>query len=390
MHGKTIGFVGAGNGVGTTHAALSTADWLVGQRRSVIAAEVQPWLGAFARQLRLTPRSTLSDVLGSPARLESDLERHLTTTPTGLRVLPGPRQAMPPRLFCPEILDRLLHALSDRAEYVVVDLPAGMPESFSQLVRHLDHVALVVQPHGACVQATRQLVERLRRWGLGPTRLSAVAVHKERGDSASLETVRDLCSGLGITMSGEVPRDADTSAAFAAVARELAAEVDHLRPRVALVTHADDVARRLHGLMDDADPVRFDVTRVKELDDLTAELLEGAYDAVLLVQDEPAAPMEQLVRRTLALAERTAVLVIATTDRFGLGGAGLGVGAQDELHLDHTDAYWLSHAIRNAIERRRLQAELEREVRDLVACETDLRRLVVQLLRESHHDPRMV
>lgn len=390
MHGKSIGFVGAGSGVGTTQAALSTAGWLVEQHRSVIAAEIQPWLGAFARQLKITPRSTLSDVLGAPARIESDLDRHLTVMPLGLRVLPGPRQVMPPRLFGQEVLDRLLHALADRAEYVVLDLPAGMPETYSRLMRHLDHVVLVVQPHGSCVQATRLLVERLRGWGLGPTRLSAVAVQKEHGDPASLQTVRDLCVGLGIALSGEVPRNADTAAAFCAVAREVTAEVDHLRPRVALITRDDDVARRLRGLMDDADPVRFDVTRAKQLDDLSADLIAGAYDAVLVVRDDKTTPVEQLVGRTLALAERTAVLVILTGEANDRDATGLGCGAQDQLHLDRTDAYWLSHAIRTAIERRHVQAELEREVRDLVACEMDLRRMVVQLLRESHHDPRMV
>lgn len=278
------------------------------------------------------------------------------------------------------------------------------------MIRHLDHVLVVLEPHEASLAGARALTRRLRSWGIGTARLSAVAVEKVLPGSPDPGALAVACEEMGLRLAGVVPPAGDAcesairrgvplvtaqpaipaARALDSLHRELILEVESLRLHVAVVSRSEVHQRRLASLLDDSDLVRFDVTQVGDVDTILAELVEGGFDALLLVQYDPHSDLDPVLARVLGKSDRTAILVLSAGRGPGQVRSALALGAQEHLDLERVDAYWLSHAIQSSIERRRLIAHMDREVRDLVTCETELRRLVVQLLREDHADPRMV
>lgn len=407
VHGRAVGFVGVSGGVGTTSTLVNCAASLARQGRSVIAAELTPWTSAFAAQLRRSPAASLADLLASPEHIERDIEGYLTPLPCGVRVLFGSRVPRGLTALDAQPLDHVLYALARLADVVLLDLPGRLPETFRQLARHLDQVVLVEDPRPEQADLACAAVDRLEAWGVGKARIGLIQI--TRSTPVPDRSGPDLASALGIAYLGTIPgatRPLDTaagrgvplvvaepeapvSAAYAAASLELLAAADHQRLKVALVNASEETARIVSELLDESDPVRFDLLRAVSLDDVLGEVTRGAFHAVLLFTEGRGDDLERDLSRLCGSSEQTAVVVGSVGGGPPLGRA-LARGAQDVIELVRSNTYWLAHCLVSAIERQRQLHKLRAQQRELENCEVSHRRIIMQLLREAQHDPRMV
>lgn len=408
-HGRTVGFVGAKGGVGTTSALLNCAVALARDGRSVIAAELTPWASSFTAQLRQEPSATLADLLATPEHIDRDIERYLVPMPPGVRLLFGSPRPRALTAVDAQPLDRVVHALAVHADTVLVDLPVRLTPEFRLVARHLDHVVLVLQPYATQLGVASETIGRLRALGVGKSRISILPVNRD-GDACGLIPPDAMARALGMSLLGAVPAAHDSfgqaserglplllaasghpaGAAHVLATAELVAAVDHLRLMVALVNADDAKARLVSDLLDDSDPQRFELVRAASLDDVLAEVSHGAFHAVLLFPGGAPEELSRDLNRITTMSEQTAVVVVTpSTDDASVHPCVVG-GAQDCIELAHSDTYWLVHSLLAAIERQRLAQRLRAQNRELESCDLSHRRIITQLLREVQHDPRMV
>lgn len=408
LHGRTIGFVGTAGGVGTTTALLNCAVALGLHGRSVIVAELSAWSSSFGAQLNQSPTGTLADLLSSPEHIGRGIEAYLQPLTPNVRVLFGSPVPRPLTPADAEPLDRVLRELSRLADVVLVDLPVRLPEPFRDVARHLDQVVLVAPPDSGPGPASEAL-DRLRTWGIGKARVALLAVDRYARPTSS-GSAEAGCRAFGISYLGRVPpaaramrsaaerglplllaaRDHPAALFMEVVARELHAAADHQRLKVVLVNADDAAAGAVCDLLDESDPVRFDVARAVSLDDALGEISRGAFHAVLLLAGDEQGELERDVTRVADTGDQTALVVLSVGSTPAVLGRALARGAQESIELGRTDSYWLVHCILSAIERQRMTQRLRAQKRELESCEVSHRRIIVQLLREAQHDPRMV
>lgn len=408
-HGRVIGFVGAHGGCGTTTTVLNTAVALAHQKRRVIAAELGTWASSFAAQFKAEPSATLDQLLLAPEHIGRLTEQYLVELIDGVRVLYGSPAPRSPVSGEEQLNARVVHALAELSDYVLVDLPTHLPPAYRTAVRHLDHVVLVTEPYAALVPRCSELVERLHGWGIGVSRMSLVVVKRD-GDAPDALAPHAVARDVGLALAGTLPPAGEACrqacerglpvlissaqsplcGAVTATTLELVAAVDHQRLKVAVVNADEDTARRLEDTLEESDPVRFELTFARGLDDILADAARGSFHAVLVVPRGTGEELDRDVSRIAMLAERSAVVVLALADADRLMHACVQGGAQDCVELGRGDGYWLAHAVTAAVERQRMMHRLQVRNRELETCEASHRRIIMQLLRDAQHDPRMV
>ena len=407
--GRTIGFVGARGGVGTTTALLNCAAALARQHRSVIAAEITAWTSAFRAQLGQAPAIDLGDLLSAPAHGGEVDELQLTQLVPGVRLLCGPPVPRPAAARDAEKLDRLVLDLAHLADTVLVDLPASLPESVRLAVRHLDHVVIVTPPYPALIASVKTSIARLLAWGMGLTRMSVLIVSRDPEAADALPPDRWM-QDIPVALAGSIPSasvacahacgrglpvvlcapDNPVSASYVAMTAEVLAAVDHQRLKVVLVEADDQLEDYISKSLEDAHTVRFELSRSKCLGDVFPEIERGGFHAVLLAPRGSGEDLQRDLARVTAVCGRTAVVVMLRLPSEATAHLCLTAGAQDVIDLDHRDSYWFVHCLVSAIDRQRLVFKMQAKTRALESCELSHRRLITQVLRGVQHDPRMV
>lgn len=208
-HGKTVGFIGAKGGVGTTTLAVNVALALAASDKMVIALELRSYFGTFSLQLGLTPVVTLADLLElEPGRIdERELSTRLVNHPTGLRVLFGPQKVDTYKEIKPEQAEAIIKGLADMADYLIIDLPCHPSAATQTALVHSDFVTLIVEPEPACVASGQLTLELLQSWGVGGELVGVVVVNRT---VLSLPMrLTEIRAQLGRNIIGVVPPAAD-------------------------------------------------------------------------------------------------------------------------------------------------------------------------------------
>jgi len=409
VQGRLVGFVGIRGGVGTTTALLNCAVALAQGHRSVIAAELSTWTSSFAAQLRQQPSLTLADLLTTPGHIGQVTERYLAPLLPGVRLLYGSATPRAPSPDDAELFDRVINVLGYQADYVLVDLPANLPELHRRVVRHLDHVVVVIDRYKSSLAVAVETIARLDAWGVARACISLLAIDKDL-DCRDTRPAEALASELGFSLIGSVPAAPiicsqasgrgvpvlqsaaghALSASLTAAAAELVKLVDYQRLKVAVVNADDGVTKTLSDLLKESEAVRFELTFASSVDEMLEGVTQGAFHAVLLVPRGSGEDFQRDLSRMAILCERIALVVVAPVADSNLVKMATAAGAQDCVHLPCMTTIWLVHCLLSSIERQRVVYRLHVRNRELETCELGYRKMIIQVLRERHPDQGMV
>ncbi len=190
MEARTIGFVGAKGGVGTTTLAVNIAVALLqgaDQDRKVAVAEMGPGAAAATFQLGLSRRGRIKNLLSQPAEeigvdmVMAQLDEH----DTGLLLLSG--QIEPTGIAAPissDHADVIVKHLGTMADYLLLDMGRGLDEVNQRLLTHCHQVVVVVEPSRAAMELARPLLEGISRLlNIPDRRISLVMVKKSHSSN---------------------------------------------------------------------------------------------------------------------------------------------------------------------------------------------------------------
>lgn len=167
-NGRTIAFIAAQGGAGSTTMAINTALVLAGSRAAgnVVLCDASLQFGNATAHLGLSPDRDLVDLL-------RDLDAATTLTPylihhpeTGLNLLASPRDASDAEAIEPEDLSRALVALRRRFETLVIDLPAAVDLRTLAALDLADRIYVVTEAVIPAITSTRRLLALLDDLGL--------------------------------------------------------------------------------------------------------------------------------------------------------------------------------------------------------------------------------
>ena len=165
--GKTVAFLGALGGLGTT--ALATQGGIIwAETKSVCLIDLDVQFGNAALYLDLKPQLTLADLIDAGDRLDPDLLRSVAVKHiSGLSVIACPADMMPLDSLTPDFVAKLIDLATQCFDIVLIDLP-GAWVSWSLTVLERADVACIVSTLSVpgIHQARRQL-EIMDANGLG-------------------------------------------------------------------------------------------------------------------------------------------------------------------------------------------------------------------------------
>ena len=128
---------------------------------------------------------------------------------------------------------------------------------------------------------------------------------------------------------------------------------------VLLVEDSSGDARLVQEMLSEATVAVFELTHAERLDEALDLVAKSSFDVVLLDLDLPDSQGPNTFLKLQAHATDVPVVVLSGLDDETIAVTAIRAGAQDYLIKGQIDSHLLSRALRYAIERHRLQAELE-------------------------------
>jgi pilus assembly protein CpaE len=178
--GKVITVFSLRGGCGVTSLAVNIAVSLAQMWQvEVPLLDLSLESGHAALMLDLRPKYTLGEL----AREElSDLESgllygHLAAHESGVRVMAAPKRAEDSSLVTPSLVERVLTALREQFEYVVIDTPSALTDVTLTTLDTSDLIVLVVTPEIAGVKVTVNTLDIFAALGYAQERLLVVVNH---------------------------------------------------------------------------------------------------------------------------------------------------------------------------------------------------------------------
>ncbi|HID64044.1 MAG TPA: response regulator [Anaerolineae bacterium] len=195
---KSIAFIGAKGGVGVTTLAVNLAVTLAQMDKDVILLDLQPYSGAVALQLGISPVNTIADLLEKePTALsQSVVEDTLIKHPSGIRILPaaqGP-QSVRGEITLPH-LEAIISNLETVARYLVLDMGFQLSPPTQQVLKKCNQVILVTEPDKIALTLAQRALDSLQVLDVKGSRIGIVVVNRTR--SASTPTRSTIESTLG-------------------------------------------------------------------------------------------------------------------------------------------------------------------------------------------------
>jgi pilus assembly protein CpaE len=197
--GKSIGFLGCKGGVGTSTLAINLSVALIrgpASGKQVVLLDAHTGSSSLALQMGLRPQQGLQ-VLAKrdPRALTVDaILTHVDRHVTGVLVLgglPDPQGTI--QSFTPAHAEAIIRSLSDAVDYVLVDMGTGLGPVNQALLRVLDYVMIVVEPHRVSLLLAQALLAALDALEVGRHRQGVVLVNRAPASTTpSKDTVEEF------------------------------------------------------------------------------------------------------------------------------------------------------------------------------------------------------
>lgn len=202
---KSIAFLGARGGLGTTTLALNVSIALQHRGHDVLLAEIRPGQGTLSLDLNVKQAPGLSNLLMRSLKdihLRS-VDKEIYAHRTGLRILfssSRPRD-IEHEQFLPQI-EAVIQNLSAMCTTLVLDLGSGLHPYTHTLLRQCDRILFVVEPVYPTNVIGHALIDELETRGVGRHKISLISIIKER---TSLQIPwQQLSDDLGAELAGIV------------------------------------------------------------------------------------------------------------------------------------------------------------------------------------------
>lgn len=196
MSGTVIAVASGKGGVGKTTTVVNVGDWLHADGESVIIVDGDLGMPNLATLLSVEPEVTIHTLLTGDTAIR-DAE---TTTEDGLAVLGGEGSIDAYADADPTEFGRVLSALADQYEYVIVDTGAGLSYESLLPLGLVDEVVLVSSPDESAVHDTKRTVEFARTVD---AEIRGVVITRVRASTDPLA----IGETLGTDVLGVVPED---------------------------------------------------------------------------------------------------------------------------------------------------------------------------------------
>ncbi len=196
MSGTVIAVASGKGGVGKTTTVVNVGDWLHAEGESVIIVDGDLGMPNLATLLTVAPEVTIHELLTG----ESEIRDAETTTPDGLAVLGGEGSIDAYADADPSEFGRVLSALADQYDYVIVDTGPGLSYESLLPLGLVDEVVLVSSPDESAVHDTKRTAEFARTVDAD---IRGVIVTRVRETTNPVE----IGETLGTEVLGVIPED---------------------------------------------------------------------------------------------------------------------------------------------------------------------------------------
>jgi pilus assembly protein CpaE len=166
---RTIVFIGAKGGAGTTTVAVNTGVEIARlSKRPTVIVDLKGGTGEIGLFLGVRSRYSLLDALDNLHRLDSEFIKELTTKhKSGLDILTGSDQWERPAASDVPALEEVLRLLSAQYEYLLVDAGSQINAITMSAMYAAEQVCVVANPDVPSVRNAQRIIDRLRQ--LGPS-----------------------------------------------------------------------------------------------------------------------------------------------------------------------------------------------------------------------------
>jgi septum site-determining protein MinD len=147
---------------------------------------------------------TAVDVLSGQCRLEQALVKDKRQE--GVVLLPA-AQSRTKEVVNPDQMKKLLGALSQKYEYVLVDSPAGIEQGFQNAIAAADESLIVTTPEIAAVRDADRVVGLLEAQGIKRIHLIVNRLKPAMVQAEQMMSVQDVQEILAIPLIGVIPDD---------------------------------------------------------------------------------------------------------------------------------------------------------------------------------------
>ena len=181
--GRTIAFIGAKGGVGTTTVAVNAGVALLEREHSVAIADLRGFFGTMSAHFGVYPDEhphNLAEILDEPADIitPASVGQLLVHHISGMKVLLGAQKGDGYHRITAEQAERLVLSLQQHARYTIFDLPPCPTEAVEAVLRHCEQVYVVLEREPASLQAAKVLLSTLISDGVVHGDIGAVVVNR--------------------------------------------------------------------------------------------------------------------------------------------------------------------------------------------------------------------
>ncbi len=207
--GRTVAFVGAKGGVGSSTIAHNCA-WGISNLFSteVILADLDMAFGTANINFDQDPPQGIAEAVFSPERLDDTfLERLLSKCASHLSMLAAPSMLDRTYDFSESSFEPVLEAVQRTAPLAVLDVPHMWTDWTKRILREVDDVVVVATPDLPNLRNTKNLIDTLGK--LRPNDKSPRLVLNQVGIPKRPEiSVTDFCEPLDLDATAIIPFDA--------------------------------------------------------------------------------------------------------------------------------------------------------------------------------------
>ena len=166
-HARTVVFLGAKGGAGTTTLAVNCGVEIARlTKRPTVIVDLKPGLGEVALFLGVRSRYTLLDGIDNIHRLDGDFLRELVVKhKSGLEILAGSDHFDRPGPADAPALEEVFRLFARQYEYIIIDCGTQLTPCSTAAMYTADTICFVANPDVASVRNSQRLLDRIGQLG---------------------------------------------------------------------------------------------------------------------------------------------------------------------------------------------------------------------------------